>query len=207
MDPPSRSSGPSALSIQSRSHFVSRPVPSPVDVSSPSMTIAQEPWSQVAPGLQPSTSDSASPTNHSLPTNISKALASKTKKRKAEGNTSDRASEESGFNDQHIHPSRRAVLSNKPVSTSSASTTSSLGSSSSSKQMPKKLANLLQRWSEKDKEESDEDEHEQEHERRDHRHEQQGSGRQDLHSPSAPMTGANSHSLGGDWRDRRLRSK
>jgi hypothetical protein len=66
--------------------------------------------------------------------------------------------------------------------------------------MPKKLANLLQKWSEKDKEESDEDEDEQEHE-------YQAGSRQELNASSVPMTGANNQSLGGDWRDRRLRPK
>ncbi|KAG0216714.1 hypothetical protein BGX31_000496 [Mortierella sp. GBA43] len=192
LDPPSLSSSQPPLSVQSRSYFMSRPAPSPIEASSPS--VAQDPWSQA----QPSTSEITSPAA------VSKTPVSKIKKRKAEGGMSDRVTDEAGFNDQHIHPSRRAILSGKPTTTPPASTTPHLGSSSS-KQMPKKLASLLQKWSEKDKEESDEDEHEQDYDRREYRHEHQG--KQDSQSSSVPMTGANSQSLGGDWRDRRLRPK
>lgn len=58
--------------------------------------------------------------------------------------------------------------------------------------MPKKLASLLQKWNEKDVDESDEDD------------EEDNSGRSSSDPRSAAFTGANSQSLGGDWRERRL---
>ncbi|KAF9023519.1 hypothetical protein BGZ52_012599 [Haplosporangium bisporale] len=86
--------------------------------------------------------------------------------------------------DQHIHQSRRAIFTQKGPALNP--------SSGGSKVMPKKLASLLQKWNEKDVDESDEDD------------EEENSGRSSSDPRSAAFTGANSQSLGGDWRERRL---
>ena len=97
----------------------------------------------------------------------------------------DSAPPSNDFADQHIHPSRRAVLGlSQSVASSSTST---------SKTMPKKLASLLQKWNEKDKDPSDDEEDENEEDCQEH----EGAG---------AMSGANSQSL-GDWRERRLHNK
>ncbi|KAG0337230.1 hypothetical protein BG000_005667 [Podila horticola] len=85
--------------------------------------------------------------------------------------------------EQHIHHSRRAIFTQKGPAPSI--------SSGGSKVMPKKLANLLQKWNEKDVDESDEDD------------EEDNSGRSSSDPRSAAVSGANSQSLGGDWRERR----
>lgn len=62
--------------------------------------------------------------------------------------------------------------------------------------MPKKLASMLQKWNDKDKEEEEEeDEDEYEEDFQNHEH------------GAAAMSGANSQSLGGDWRERRLHQR
>ncbi|KAF9438627.1 hypothetical protein BGZ76_006372 [Entomortierella beljakovae] len=101
----------------------------------------------------------------------------KVKKRKTE------TTEDPDFMDPHIHPSRKAAL-----------TVKSGGSSQSSKTMPKKLANMLQKWSEKDMEVDDKEEEEEEE-----------TG-QEMNLTSS-MTGSNSLSLGGDWRSRRMQPR
>ncbi|KAG0278236.1 hypothetical protein BGZ95_004433 [Linnemannia exigua] len=125
----------------------------------------------------------------------------KKKKRKLEDSSaSGTTGDDRSLFDQSIHPSRRAALvKNGGVSPASSSTSSSGGggkvsssSSSSSKVMPKKLASLLQKWNEKEAEVSDDEEDEENTE-----------GRQQQHQQDSSRTGANSQSLGGDWRDRR----
>ncbi|KAG0255903.1 hypothetical protein BG011_004859 [Mortierella polycephala] len=118
------------------------------------------------------------------------SVASKRKRRKAEESVYGQQMDTDPFSDQHIHPSRRAVLTNKPPGSSQPSM--SAPGSSSAKSMPKRMANLLQKWSEKDMESSSDEE------------ENSKEGDQSRVDASTAMSGANSQNLGSDWRDRRL---
>ncbi|KAF8986170.1 hypothetical protein BGZ46_008514 [Entomortierella lignicola] len=149
----------------------------------------------VTGGNSPSTtmklSDNSSQVNTSPQTNIPKPQSEKTKKRKTDAIMADSVKEDITFMDPHIHPSRRAALTAKSGAGSLSST-----AGLSSKPMPKKLASLLQKWSEKDLEESDEDDINNYQERQENNK---------LDSDVTSMTGSNAQSLGGDWRDRRSR--
>ncbi|KAF9357812.1 hypothetical protein BGX26_003031 [Mortierella sp. AD094] len=125
----------------------------------------------------------------------SKPSSTKTKKRKADATTTDPTAENKSFTDPHIHPSRRAALTTKSGA-AAPSMSSSSTTGSSSKAMTKKVASLLQKWSEKDLEDEDDVD--------DNDQEEQESNRSDPHITSAFITGSNAQSLGGDWRDRRL---
>ncbi|KAI8599117.1 hypothetical protein EDD21DRAFT_355752 [Dissophora ornata] len=211
LDPPSYSSGSPVLSRSGRtSYFTSRSTAYSTDRQSPLASVAQSSWNQATISSPHSATESTSHTSALIQPSdgISKSTsATKTKKRKlSESNTAinrntlDRPAEDDhAFNDQHIHPSRRAVLTSRSAALALPSASSS-GSSSSSKTMPKKLASLLQKWSEKDREESGEDDDEEEDDRDSEQQYLQSGG---LDAYSAP-TGSNSQSLGGDWRDRRL---
>ncbi|KAF9586138.1 hypothetical protein BGW38_009322 [Lunasporangiospora selenospora] len=98
---------------------------------------------------------------------------------------------DSGSANQQMHPSRRALLSTKSSATATAV--------SSSKFMPKKLASMLQKWSEKDRETSD-------GERDDDDDDGDGdnSSRTGHTAYEKSASGANSQALGSDWRERRL---
>ncbi|KAF9425061.1 hypothetical protein BGZ94_007875 [Podila epigama] len=112
----------------------------------------------------------------------------KRKSQKSEEHTGDM---DAGI-DQHVHQSRRSIFTQKTTPAGSSS------SSGGTKVMPKKLATLLQKWQEKDISESDEEDDdagkESSYPARDSR-------------PPPTMTGANSQSLGSDWRERRLNQR
>ncbi|KAG0338600.1 hypothetical protein BG004_007159 [Podila humilis] len=107
---------------------------------------------------------------------------------------------------QYIHHSRRAIFTPKVTSTS----ISSSANAGNSKVMPRKLANLLQKWNEKDIEESDDDDEDNDevNQGRDNNsHYASSSSASATTRPTTMannMTGANSQSLGTDWRERRL---
>ncbi|KAG0044559.1 hypothetical protein BGZ83_010234 [Gryganskiella cystojenkinii] len=155
-------------------------VTSPTVLSNP---LIHNPW-----GTQP-TSNPQSPITESPPT-------SKKKKRKATAEGSTTVGESNDFADMHIHPSRRAALG-VGGSQSQGPVASTLQTSANSKTMPKKLASLMQKWNEKDKEEEEEDEDEDEIE----------PDFQIAENAAAAMSGANSQSLGSDWRERRLQHR
>ncbi|KAF9174115.1 hypothetical protein BGX20_000908 [Mortierella sp. AD010] len=186
LDPPSSqpSSSP-VLPRNNRSYFTSRSATHVPGGPSPSISTALS-----------AVSDSNSQLNAPPSPETSKSTSMKTKKRKADATTTDpAAAENKSFIDPHIHPSRRAALTIKSGTISpSVSPLSTTGSSS--KAMPKKVASLLQRWSEKDLGD--------ENNVNDNDHEEQENNRSDPHIASAFITGSNAQSLGGDWRDRRL---
>ncbi|GJJ78953.1 hypothetical protein EMPS_11312 [Entomortierella parvispora] len=181
--PPSTSSNykrtktPYTSSAWSASASSSTPPSNFVSSISASPTTSAAPASTHNPWTSPSTSSTGNPVNAmatDTPPNIKK------KKRKLAEESTPPTND---FADQHIHPSRRAALGPSQAASSS--------STSTSKPMPKKLASLLQKWNEKDKDPSDDEEDEDEEE---DRQEHEGAG----------ASGANTESLGGDWRERRL---
>ncbi|KAF9951306.1 hypothetical protein BGZ70_001038 [Mortierella alpina] len=149
-------------------------------IRTPSAPSQQSPLEVESPNTPPLTSEGDLIPNVTTTASIA---VSKKKKRKQD-------EEVDPFSDQHIHPSRRAVLTSK-----GGTPHSSISTAGASKTMPRKLASLLQKWNEKDQEENSEDE---EHEDKEARNRRQS---------SSAITGANSQSLGNDWRDRRLHQR
>ncbi|KAG0016987.1 hypothetical protein BGZ81_010965 [Podila clonocystis] len=141
-------------------------------------------WQQPSPPVhtsldKPNTPPTPATNRTSSPSSPVTLNPGKKKKRKAVEQLGDPLSPQ----DQHIHQSRRAIFTQKGPAPST--------SSGGSKVMPKKLASLLQKWNEKDVDESDEDEVEE-------------NSNRPSSDRSAAVTGANSQSLGGDWREKRL---
>ncbi|KAG0322264.1 hypothetical protein BGZ99_003417 [Dissophora globulifera] len=192
LDPPTHSP---ASPTTSRHH---RPSTTSSSTSSPYLTSsAHDYWSHATSSPQSgsdSVDHSSTPSRSATVMDVeakSGAAIAKSKKRKAivnsggTGGTLDHSTveEHAAF----VHPSRRALLVNKSAQPT-AGYTASASSSTATKAMPKKLASLLQRWSEKDMEGSDED------------MDEDGGDRGGFEQPES--TGSNSQSLGGDRRDR-----
>ncbi|CAO3568263.1 unnamed protein product [Mortierella alpina] len=182
MDPPAASSQSSATFRRNNSKFnyTARPSTLLTSAANPSASSLQSPLEAESPNTPPLISGGDPIPNVTTATSMA---VSKKKKRKQDD-------EGDPFSDQHIHPSRRAVLASK-----GGTPHSSISTAGSSKIMPRKLASLLQKWNEKDLEESSEDE---EHDDKEARNRRQS---------SSAITGANSQSLGNDWRDRRLHQR
>ncbi|KAF9940534.1 hypothetical protein BGZ67_007504 [Mortierella alpina] len=164
----------------SKSNYAARPSTLFTAAAKPLAPAQQSPLNVDSPNTPPSTSGGDLIPNV---TTAASTAASKKKRRKPD-------EEGDPFSDQHIHPSRRAVLTNK-----GGTPQSSISTAGTSKPMPRKMASLLQKWNEKDLEASSQDE---EHEDKEARNRRQS---------SSAITGANSQSLGHDWRDRRLHQR
>ncbi|KAF9283804.1 hypothetical protein BGZ68_005093 [Mortierella alpina] len=180
LDPPAAPSrSPSIFRHgNNKSSYATRPSTSFSSVVKPSVPSQESPLDAV--NTPPLTSGSDLTPNVM---NMASPSASKKKKRKQD-------EEGDPFSDQNIHPSRRAALASR-----GGVPQSSVSAAGTSKTMPRKMASLLQKWNEKDLESSENEEESEDPEARNRR------------QSSSAITGANSQSLGNDWRDRRLNQR
>ncbi|KAF9575558.1 hypothetical protein EC968_002494 [Mortierella alpina] len=182
LDPPAAASHslPTYRHNGSKSNYTARPSISFTSAAKPSAALQQSPVDVESPNTPPLTSG-----GDLIPNLTSSASTASTKKKKRKQDE-----DSDPFSDQHIHPSRRAVLTNK-----GGTPQSSTSAAGASKTMPRKMASLLQKWNEKDLEESSEDDDHEDKEARNRR------------PSSSAITGGNSQSLGNDWRERRLHQR
>ncbi|KAG0374798.1 hypothetical protein BGX24_009917 [Mortierella sp. AD032] len=199
--PTSSSSSPSTPTVSSATVTATMTAPALNPWAAPTTTPATGTLSQSvgSDGLAQSPSLSTANAAKHSPSETTPGATKKKKRKLEDSSASGSAGDDNSLFDQSIHPSRRAALV-KNGNGSPASSTSSTGgkasssSSTSNKVMPKKLASLLQKWNEKEAQVSD-DEDDEEYD--------EGRQQQQQHQQDSSRTGANSQSIGGDWRDRR----